>query len=55
MRHNTFFSAAIVLCMIAFFTMGWKSFSPHKPGPVNILIVGFPQGMGLAGLFAGKV
>jgi hypothetical protein len=43
MRHNNFFSGAIVLCMIAFFTMGWKS-SPHKLGPVNIIIVGFPQG-----------
>jgi hypothetical protein len=39
-----FFPASIVLCMIAFFTTGWKSFSPHKPGPVSIKIVGFPEG-----------
>jgi hypothetical protein len=30
--------------MIAFFTTGWKSFAPHKPGPVSIQIVGFPEG-----------
>jgi hypothetical protein len=39
-----FFPAAIVLCMIAFFTTGWRSFSPNKPGSVFIKIVGIPEG-----------
>ena len=40
MRHNKFFSAAIVLCMIAFFTMGWvPSYSAPKPTPVTITAV----------------
>ena len=44
MRHNKFFSSAILLCTIAFVTMGWMSFSPQKAGQVHILIVGFPDG-----------
>ena len=44
MRHIKFISAAIVLFTIVFFTMGAKSSSPHKPGPVAITIVGFPDG-----------
>jgi hypothetical protein len=39
-----FFPAAIVLCMIALFTTGWKSPAPNKPGSVFIKIVGFPEG-----------
>ncbi|MEO7584617.1 MAG: hypothetical protein ABIS74_16610 [Ferruginibacter sp.] len=43
MRYNKFFSAAIVLCMIAFFTMGWKS-SPttlsFTKAPITIFING---------------
>ena len=44
MRHNKFISTAIVLCMIAFFSMGWKSSPSHKAGLVTITIVGFPDG-----------
>ena len=37
MRHNKYFSAAIVLCMIAFFTMGWvPSASASTPTAVTI-------------------
>ncbi len=37
MRHNKCFSAAIVLCMIAFFTMGSvPSYSAPKPTPATI-------------------
>ena len=44
MQHNKLFSAVIVLCMIAFLTLGWKSFPSHKPGPVHMAIVGIPNG-----------
>ena len=38
MKQNKIFSAAIVLFVIAFLTMGWKPFSPSKSksGPVTI-------------------
>jgi hypothetical protein len=37
MRHNKCFSAAIALCVIAFFTIGWvPSASAARPTPVNI-------------------
>ena len=38
MKQKSFLSAAIVLCIIAFLTMGWKPFSPSKSksGPVTI-------------------
>ena len=37
MRHNKFFSAAITLCVIAFFTMGsGPAQSAPKPTPVTI-------------------
>jgi len=36
MRHNKFFSAAIALCMIAFFTMGSVPSASAKPTPVTI-------------------
>ena len=40
MRHNKCFSAAIALCMIAFFTMGWvPSSSAARPTPVTITAV----------------
>jgi len=40
MRHNKCFSAAIALCMIAFFTMGWVPFSSAaRPAPVTITAV----------------
>ena len=40
MRHNKYFSAAIVLCMIAFFTMGSvPSYSAPIPTPVTITAV----------------
>jgi hypothetical protein len=44
MRNNNFFSIALVLCTIAFFTMSGKPFASHKQGPVHIEIVGFPEG-----------
>ena len=37
MRHNEIFSAAIALCVIAFFTVGWvPSSSASTPAPVSI-------------------
>ena len=40
MRHNKFFSAAIALCVIAFFTMGWvASPKPNLSTPVHIIAV----------------
>ena len=37
MRHNKFVSAAIALCVIAFFTVGWvPSSSASTPAPVSI-------------------
>src|SRR5439155_16747743 len=45
MRHDKFFSSAILLCAIAFLTMGWMTFPSHKAGLVNISIVGFPEGV----------
>jgi len=36
MRHNKFFSAAIALCTIAFFTMGSVPSASAKPTPVTI-------------------
>jgi hypothetical protein len=40
MRHNKLFSAAITLCMIAFFTMGpVPAYSAPKPTPVTITAV----------------
>jgi hypothetical protein len=35
MRHNKFFSAPIVLCMIAFFTMSWTHSPTSTPAPVK--------------------
>ena len=49
MRHNKFFSAAILLSMIAFFTMSWapsptvvgsNSLSFAKPTPITIIVNG---------------
>ena len=40
MRHNKMFSAAIMLCMIAFFAMGpVPAYSAPKPTPVTITAV----------------
>ena len=40
MQHNKFFSAAIMLLFIAFFTTGWVSPTPaHKPTWVTITAV----------------
>ena len=40
MRHNKCFSAAIALCMIAFFTIGWvPSSSAARPTSVSITAV----------------
>ena len=36
MRHNKFFSAAIVLCMIALFTMSWVPIPISRPAQVSI-------------------
>ena len=44
MKHNKFFSTAILLSAIAFVTMGWMSFPSHGAGQVHILIVGYPDG-----------
>ena len=44
MRHNKFFSSTILLCAIAFLTLGWMTFPSQKSGQVHILIVGFPDG-----------
>jgi hypothetical protein len=44
MRHNKCFSAAIALCVIAIFTMGWvPPSSAAKPTPVNITAVFDPS------------
>ena len=49
MRHNNFFSAAIILVMIAFLTISGK---PSKvvgpPGAVTIMISGVPEGTFIA-------
>jgi hypothetical protein len=37
MRQNKFFSAAIALCVIAFFTMGWVASRTAKPTAVTII------------------
>jgi hypothetical protein len=39
MKQNKLFSAAILLCMIALFTVGWKSSPPATPKPVTITAV----------------
>ena len=39
MRHNKFISAAIALCVIAFFTMGWVA-SPTANPPTPVTITG---------------
>ena len=39
MRHNKFFSAAIALCTIAFFTMGSVPSASAKPTPVTITAI----------------
>jgi len=44
MRHKNLLSSAIVLCAIVVFSAGWKSFPSRQAGPVNISIVGFPDG-----------
>ena len=36
MRHNKILSAAIALCTIAFFTMGWMPSASANPTPVSI-------------------
>ena len=43
MRRINFLSA-LMLCTIAVFTMSGKPFAPSKPGPVHIVIAGYPQG-----------
>jgi hypothetical protein len=44
MRHNKLFSAAIALCVIAIFTMGWApSSSAANPTPVSITAVFDPS------------
>jgi hypothetical protein len=44
MRHNKCFSAAIAVCMIALFTMGWvPPSSAAKPTPVSIHAVFDPS------------
>jgi hypothetical protein len=43
MRHNKLFSAAIALCVIAFFTMGWVA-SPKAKAPTPVTITGVYTG-----------
>ena len=44
MRHKNFLSVAIVLSMIAFFTISATPYKMAKPGEVTITISGVPQG-----------
>ena len=45
MRHTNLLSTVLVLCTIAFFSMGGKPVPSQKPGEVHILIVGYPEGV----------
>lgn len=44
MLRKTFFPMAILLCLIAVFSMSGRSVAPQKKGEVFIKIVGFPEG-----------
>ncbi|MEO7584616.1 MAG: hypothetical protein ABIS74_16605, partial [Ferruginibacter sp.] len=39
MRQKKIFSAAIVLCTIAFFTISWVPSPPARPTPVRIIAI----------------